>query len=387
MAVKKKNARKKPVVRTAKTVKKDIRSLKKGLKKEVALAQRVNRKTAAHGRELELLKKEIEMLAKKRKKVSLSDYNRFMRAQIMRGLTFKQSVRLWNKGKREAAEKNKKRTSYNVFISMQLKQGKTMKQAIRAWNRLKNPPKRRRRVKKAPKVIIKRKIIIRRIPAKKRKVKRAAKKVRAKRKAARRRPVRRKQRRKRRVMRRRVVRRRRLVRRKPRRKRVRRKRTVRRRVVSRRLVRSAASQQPVVVQPQATSRSVFESRFVEKPVIVEKEVFPGGLAALVEEVQKGKTAAGRKALKKVFSERVVSESAGVRGFGDEELVLNLLDIYFTEVIRHGLKRSLTLDEIINAYFYALLRVERKGIELQEIEKIINKGVIRKENFRSDKTCV
>jgi len=347
MAVKKKLARKNPgkkpkkapAVRTAKTVKKDLRSLRKGLRKEAVITQRVRKKTAAHDRELDLLRKELEALKKRKKKSVLSGYNRFMRSQIMSGLTFKQAVRLWNRMKKDAAKKNRRRTSYNVFISMQLKQGKTMKQAIRAWNLLKNPPKRRRR-KPVKRVIVR---VVRRVAPK--------------RKQKRKKPVRRKPRRKR-----------------------------SRTVFTRTVRRFAAPQQ--LAAPSGTS--VFrDSRevTVEKPVIVTKEVFP---EEKLREIVRGAMGRPRPSersvdvLNRLVSKETVSMGAVSGGFSKEETVLELLGVYFTEVIRHGAKRRFTLDEIINAYFYALLRVERKGIELKEIEKIITKGVIRKGNFRGEK---
>jgi hypothetical protein len=369
MAVKKKGARKKPgkkpkkmpAVRTAKTVKKDLRSLRKGLRKEAVITQRVKRKTAAHDKELDLLRKELEALKKKKKKSVLSEYNRFMRAQIMGGLTFKQAVRLWNKGKKDAAKKNRRRTSYNIFISMQLKQGKTMRQAIRAWNLLKNPPKRRRR-KPARKVIAR---VVRRV-APKRKPKRK--------KPARRKPVR-KPKGKRAV--------RRASRRRPRRK--------LRRTVFRRTVRRFAEPQKQAALSGARVFNKLREVTVEKPVIVTKEVFPEERAREIVSGVLGRPRHGVEArsdvLKKLVSKETVSKGGISAGFSNEEIVLELLDIYFTEVIRHGMRRRLTLDEMINAYFYALLRVERKGIELKEIEKIIAKGVIRKENFRGEKASL
>jgi len=379
MAVKKKGARKKPgkkpkkmpAVRTAKTVKKDLRSLRKGLRKEAVITQRVKRKTAAHDKELDLLRKELEALKKKKKKSVLSEYNRFMRAQIMGGLTFKQAVRLWNKGKKDAAKKNRRRTSYNIFISMQLKQGKTMRQAIRAWNLLKNPPKRRRR-KPARKVIAR---VVRRV-APKRKPKR---KMAARRKPKRKRPARRKPVRK--PKGKRAVRR--ASRRRPRRK--------LRRTVFRRTVRRFAEPQKQAAPSGARVFNKLREVTVEKPVIVTKEVFPEEkLREIVSGVLGKPGQGGEKSfgvLKKLVSKETVSKGGISAGFSNEEIVLELLDIYFTEVIRHGMRRRLTLDEMINAYFYALLRVERKGIELKEIEKIIAKGVIRKENFRGEKASL
>ena len=56
------------------------------------------------------------------------------------------------------------------------------------------------------------------------------------------------------------------------------------------------------------------------------------------------------------------------GLSQEEIALKVLDVYFSEVARRGLKRRLSLDEVINAYFYALLRVKRKAIGIEEVKK-------------------
>ena len=58
--------------------------------------------------------------------------------------------------------------------------------------------------------------------------------------------------------------------------------------------------------------------------------------------------------------------------GDEELALRMLDVYFSEVARHGLKRKLTLDEVVNSYFYALMRVQRKDVELSATKEMIRR---------------
>lgn len=45
---------------------------------------------------------------------------------------------------------------------------------------------------------------------------------------------------------------------------------------------------------------------------------------------------------------------------DEEIAFKIIQTYFIEIARVGFKRKLTLDEIIDAYFYALARVKMKG---------------------------
>jgi hypothetical protein len=50
----------------------------------------------------------------------------------------------------------------------------------------------------------------------------------------------------------------------------------------------------------------------------------------------------------------------------------MIQTYFIEIARQGFKRQLTLDEIINAYFYALARVKRKSMEVGEYDKLVRK---------------
>ncbi|HNV01040.1 MAG TPA: hypothetical protein PKK60_01275 [archaeon] len=45
---------------------------------------------------------------------------------------------------------------------------------------------------------------------------------------------------------------------------------------------------------------------------------------------------------------------------DEEIAFKIVQTYFKEIARYGFKKQLTLDEIINAYFYSLARVKRKS---------------------------
>jgi len=273
--VKKKPSRKITTVRArpvAKAVKKDLKTLKTATKKTV-------KKATSHDRQLSLLRKELEDLKRKKRTASLSDYNRFMRQQIKKGLSFKDAAKAWQRRKRDLAKKNKKRSAYNIFVSMQLKQGKTMKQAIAAWNTLKKPKKAARKAR-----------------PKKRPVKKARPKRKPVKKPARKRPA-----------------------------------------------RKAAAKKPVLPEIK--------------------------IAKIVDGVISGITLGQEMRLKAVKKLASATKLPSVQeGLSQEEIALKMLDVYFTEVARYGLKRKLSLDEVVNAYFYALLRVQRKGIELEEIKK-------------------
>jgi hypothetical protein len=60
---------------------------------------------------------------------------------------------------------------------------------------------------------------------------------------------------------------------------------------------------------------------------------------------------------------------------DEEIAFKIIQTYFKEIARYGFKKQLTLDEIINAYFYALARVKRKNAP--EAEKAVREAGITK----------
>lgn len=281
-----------------KRIKREIKGLRKGLKKEVAKAKKAQkkgkqtaRKVAENSKELILLKKELEALKKKKRRAGLSDYNRFMRAQIKKGKSFKQAAAIWRKMKKQAAKKLRRPSSYNVFVSMELKRGKTMKQAIRAWNLLKNPPKKRRK-KPVKKKVVRSKIVVRR--------------------------------------------------RKP---------------IVRTIVRMS--------KPKIITRI---RRIVSKPVVVTKNVFPERkIVAIIKEAMaqsRTNTVKSSESVSRIFSEGIPC---------DEELALDLLELYYSEVARLGVKRSLNLDEIINSFFYSLARIQRKGIELKEFEEIAKKN--------------
>jgi len=337
-------ARAKPV---PKMVKRDLRSLRKGLRKEITLTQKVSRKAVGHDRQLGLLRKEIEALKKKRKG-NVSEYNRFMRQQIRKGLSFKQAASLWSRRKRQIAKKSKKRTAYNVFTSMQLKQGKTMKQAIRAWNLLKRP-KRKRPARKRPKPVPRK-------PAKRRPA--------AKKGAVKRRPARKPARK----VKKRPAKR--PVKRKPA---ARRTTKAKRQLVSRK--RFVSAKRAVVKSAVPAGKS---SLLRAKRVVVKRQVPEAGPSEFAEGIARIVRSSSEKSIEAI---RNAVSGVSQRELSDEALALRMLDVYYTEVARRGLKRRLTLDEVINSYFYCLLRVERKQVELKEIEDIVKKGIVRKDSLR------
>ena len=67
--------------------------------------------------------------------------------------------------------------------------------------------------------------------------------------------------------------------------------------------------------------------------------------------------------------------------GNEEVAARILQIYFKEVARLGYKRTLTLDETINAYYYVLSKLGNKKVLLEEVKQ----KVIRDERELASET--
>jgi len=116
-------------------------------------------------------------------------------------------------------------------------------------------------------------------------------------------------------------------------------------------------------------------RIVRKSAVVSKEALSGIIAGAFARVQQD-AEKRESSINELFSKRAVSTTVTPHTESNEELALKMIDVYFREVARRGLKRSLSLDEVVNAYFYSLMRIQRKGIELQEICNIVNKSKFR-----------
>ena len=67
--------------------------------------------------------------------------------------------------------------------------------------------------------------------------------------------------------------------------------------------------------------------------------------------------------------------------GNEEVAARIVQIYFKEIARAGYKRTLTLDETINAYYYVLSKLGNKKVLLEEVKK----KVIRDEKELASET--
>ena len=57
---------------------------------------------------------------------------------------------------------------------------------------------------------------------------------------------------------------------------------------------------------------------------------------------------------------------------DDELALKLVELYVKEVSKGHEKRQMGLDTLLNAYFYALLRITRKHKETAALHKAVER---------------
>jgi len=57
---------------------------------------------------------------------------------------------------------------------------------------------------------------------------------------------------------------------------------------------------------------------------------------------------------------------------DEETAFKLVELYVRDVSKGHEKRQMGLDTIMNAYFYALLRIQRKSREMKALEAAVEK---------------
>ena len=57
---------------------------------------------------------------------------------------------------------------------------------------------------------------------------------------------------------------------------------------------------------------------------------------------------------------------------DEEMAFKMVELYLRDVSQRGDKKQMGLDTIINAYFYALGRLQNKDKELGLIEEAVEK---------------
>jgi len=61
-----------------------------------------------------------------------------------------------------------------------------------------------------------------------------------------------------------------------------------------------------------------------------------------------------------------------RPLSNEEMSTRLVNLYLREVARLGMKRNLSLDEVINAYYYSLHRLSKKEEAMQRMKQSVER---------------
>lgn len=302
----------------AKTVDKKIKVVKKDVKKEIKQVKKVqNKKNAKHDADIEMLKAEIEKL--KKKKVArghVSEYNIFIRKQIKAGMTFTNAAKQWSKY-RTLLEKDKRRPSaYNQFIGSQMRLGKTWTQAVALW-----------KLAKAGKL------------GKKGTTRTVTK-------------------------------------------------TIVRKIKSKPEIKYRTRTRTIVSKPKIKYRTrTIESkpkiryRTKTKTIVRRVKVKPTKrtITRIVRSAPQMDVSKLTQAFESSVSSHSISKSDLKEAFAPdaEEIAFKMIQTYFIEIARQGFKRQLTLDEIINAYFYALARVKRKNVEMTEVEAAVKEAGLKK----------
>jgi len=297
----------------SKTVDKKINASRKVMRKEL---KRVKKKSVAQGSEIAKLRIEVEKLKKKKAKSGhISEYNFFIKKQILSGLTFTQAARQWGKYK-ALQNKNKRRPSaYNQFIGSQMRLGKTFLQAVALWKLAKAGKLGK---KGSTKTITK--TVVRTIKSKP-KIK------------------------------------------------------YRTRTKTRTVVRRIKSKPKIKYRTRTQTKYKTKYRTKTKTVVRRIKSKPAPLQRTRKVTRITRPGFNASEFKRTIESSSISKSdlRNAMNPDDEEIAFKMVETYFKEIARLGFKRQLSLDEIINAYFYALARVKRKGVEEKEVMEAVKEA--------------
>ncbi|MBN1941508.1 MAG: hypothetical protein JW772_04995 [Candidatus Diapherotrites archaeon] len=321
--------RKKAAKRTA-PKKATVKSLK-------SLAKKSAKTDASLKSELAKLKQDVSNLQKKPKvkKRMVNEYNLFMRKQLRSGRTFKQAVLAWNRFKK--LQSKKKPSAYNSFMASQLKQGRSFKEAVALWKKF---------GRESPATFVRTTALARTISPKKRKpAKKQVAKKKPVRKAKKRKPARKRSKPKRKT----------IVRTKIKRVIVRPKPIIKYRTrVVEKPVAAPVVEKPIVLpapRPEETAM-IHEAKTIEKEKILEK------IKEIEKSVPEKEDVSAEMALLKAASRKDRKLLKDLEhGLPVEELANRLLSVYFEDLARKGFKRSITLEELVKVYTHLLERLE------------------------------
>lgn len=283
------------------------------------IAKKEKAKNVKQDKDIEMLKAELAKLkAKKVERRSLSEYNIFIRKQIKAGMTFIMAAKQWSKYKK-LQEKDKRRPSaYNQFIGSQMRLGKTWNQAVALWKLAKSGKLGK---KGSTRTVTKTVVRTRTVKSK---------------------PT--------------IKYRTRTVESKPK---------IKYRTKTNTVIKRVQSKPKVVTKIKYRTKTVpakTVTRVVERGSNID--------AAAIREIIASTIASTRTVAQE---STVTSTSISAE---DEEVAFRIVQTYFKEVARYGMKKQLSLDEIINAYFYALAKVKRKEAGY-DIDKSLKESGMKK----------
>ncbi len=143
-----------------------------------------------------------------------------------------------------------------------------------------------------------------------------------------------------------------------------------------------AKRKPGKPKPAESIKSNYLKDLVQELKIHRQEVssVKGHLNSVVDRLKSGEKAMLVSMLERKAAEPEDVQASGTEKVSDEETAVKLAGLYFKEVARLGFKRSLELDSVINAYFYALARIRRKEFESKEIIDAVRDSKMSSKSF-------
>ncbi|MBT4192469.1 MAG: hypothetical protein HOE11_04125 [Candidatus Diapherotrites archaeon] len=370
MAVKKKKVVRKPVKKAVKkkttkqvVKKKVVKATKKvtvskTVKKQIATNKKKTAKALKHNTkqdsEISKLQEEVAKLQGKGKKTKkkvnskrISEYNLFIRKQIKAGFSFVKAVKEWNRYQALMAKDKRRPSAYNQFIGSQMRLGKTFLQSVALWKLAKAGKLGRkgttrtvekikyktRTIKSKPTIIVKKvrskPTVVEKIKYKTRTVKVPSEptvvtKIKYRTKEVPSTP----------------------------------------KVITKIKYRT----KEVPSKPKVITKIKYRTKTVKVPVESKSKV----VRQTIDYAKLRDVLAGTKTKTETISKTDIKTAMAA---DDEEIAFRIVQTYFKEIARFGFKKRLTLDEILDAYVYALARVKRN--EAVAVEERVRRAGMKK----------
>ena len=343
MAVKKKVRKVARKAAKKKTTKKVVKkaTVSKTVKKQIASNKKKTAKALKHNTkqdsEIAKLKAEVAKLQGKGKKTKkkvnskrISEYNLFIRKQINAGFSFVKAVKEWNRYQALMAKDKRRPSAYNQFIGSQMRLGKTFLQSVALWKLAKAGKLGRkgttrtvekikyktRTVKSKPTIIVKK---VRSKPTVVEKIKYKTRTVKVPSEPT---------------------------------------------VVTKIKYRT----KEVPSKPKVITKIKYRTKTVKVPVESKSKV----VRQTIDYAKLRDVLAGTKTKTETISKTDIKTAMAA---DDEEIAFRIVQTYFKEIARFGFKKRLTLDEILDAYVYALARVKRN--EAVAVEERVRRAGMKK----------